>query len=170
MNIKWIGAILVIVGCGGFGFSIAANYLQEERRIRQMIQAIQFMQCELQFHLTPLPELCRQAGGISGGAIREVLCSLASELESRKEPDAASCMAAVLKKNQTLSGRCRRLLRQLGKTLGRFDLEGQLQGLQTVCAACLEARDSLQKDRDTRLRSYRTLGLCAGAALAILFL
>ena len=40
MNIKWIGAILVIVGCGGFGFSIAANYLQEERRIRQMIQAI----------------------------------------------------------------------------------------------------------------------------------
>ena len=67
-------------------------------------------------------------------------------------------------------GICRRLLRQLGKTLGRFDLEGQLQGLQAVCAACLEARDSLQKDRDTRLRSYRTLGLCAGAALAILFL
>lgn len=170
MNFKWIGAIMVIMGCGGFGFSIAANYLQEERRIRLIIQAIQFMQCELQFHLTPLPELCRQAGGISGGAIREVFFNLASELESRKEPDAASCMATVLRRNQSLSGRCRRLLRQLGKTLGRFDLEGQLQGLQAVCTACLEAGEGLRKDRNTRLRSYRTLGLCAGAALAILFL
>jgi len=27
----------------------------------------------------------------------------------------------------------------------------------------------MSKDRDVRLRSYQTLGLCAGAALAILF-
>ena len=128
------------------------------------------MQCELQYRLTPLPELCRQAGQASGGAIREVLEGLASELEWQTAPDAASCMATVLGRSCTLSGRCRRLLNQMGKTLGRFDLEGQLNGLQAVCTACVEASERLQRDRDVRLRSYRTLGLCAGAALAILFL
>lgn len=170
MSYRWIGAILVVAGCGGFGFSIAASYLQEERRLRELIRALQFMQCELQYRLTPLPELCRQAGQASGGAIREVLEGLASELEWQTAPDAASCMATVLGRSCTLSGRCRRLLNQMGKTLGRFDLEGQLNGLQAVCTACVEASERLQRDRDVRLRSYRTLGLCAGAALAILFL
>lgn len=95
---------------------------------------------------------------------------LAAELEWQTEPDAASCMDSVLKRTQTLSARSRRLLHQLGKTLGRFDLEGQLQGLQATCSACIAASNSLREDRTVRLRSYQTLGLCAGAALAILFL
>ena len=57
----------------------------------------------------------------------------------------------------------------MGSSLGRFDLEGQLQGLESVRIYCREQLDELSKDRDVRLRSYQTLGLCAGAALAILF-
>ena len=53
--------------------------------------------------------------------------------------------------------------------IGRFDLEGQLQGLESVRVYCRDQLDNLAKDRDVRLRSYQTLGLCAGAALAILF-
>ena len=170
MSCKWIGAIFIVAGCGGFGFSVAANYRQEERRLRELIRALQLMQCELQYRLTPLPELCRLAGQASGGVIKEVLMGLAAELEWQTEPDAASCMDSVLKRTQTLSARSRRLLHQLGKTLGRFDLEGQQQGLQATCSACIAASNSLREDRTVRLRSYQTLGLCAGAALAILFL
>ena len=36
-------------------------------------------------------------------------------------------------------------------------------------AVCQELK-LLQSDRDTRLRSYRILGLCAGAALVILLI
>lgn len=169
MTYKWIGAVLVIVGCGGFGFSMAAAHRQEERRLGQLIRALQYMQCELQYHLTPLPELCRQAGAEAGGAVGEVLRGLAQELETQSFPDAASCMRAAIGKSPDLSPGCRRLLVQLGRSLGRFDFSGQLQGLQAVKAACREQRRRLEKDREIRLRSYRTLGLCAGAALAILF-
>ena len=154
MSCKWIGAIFIVAGCGGFGFSVAANYRQEERRLRELIRALQLMQCELQYRLTPLPELCRLAGQASGGIIKEVLMGLAAELEWQTEPDAASCMDAVLKRTQTLSARSRRLLHQWGKTLGRFDLEGQLQVLsprgariwQTVSpkAACASPVSSSQ--------------------------
>ena len=62
MSIKWIGAILVIVGCGGVGFSMAAAYRRQETALRELMGTLDFMSWELQFRLTPLPELCRRAG------------------------------------------------------------------------------------------------------------
>ena len=58
---------------------------------------------------------------------------------------------------------------QLGKSLGRFDLNGQLQGIEQVRAHCRRELSSLENGRDQRIRGYQTLGVCAGAALAILF-
>ena len=55
MNYRWIGAVLVIAGCGGFGFSIAAGYKREESTLRQLIQALNTMEWELSYRLTPLP-------------------------------------------------------------------------------------------------------------------
>ena len=85
-------------------------------------------------------------------------------------PDAASCMTAALKRSHELPRRIRGIMKQLGHTLGRFDLPGQKQGLEEVKEACRMELEALGKNRETRLRSYGTLGLCAGAALAILFL
>ena len=78
-------------------------------------------------------------------------------------------MNAVLDK-LNLSSITKQLLRNLGRSLGRFDLEGQLRGIDAVRHETLEALEKLTHDQDERLRSYQTLGLCAGAALAILLL
>ena len=169
MNCKWIGAILIIAGCGGFGFSIAAGCRREERLLRQLIQALQYMHWELQYKLTPLPELCRQTGKAASGIVRDIFLGLARELDWQASPDVSGCMSAALKRNRDLPRNIRRLFVQLGHCLGRFDLQGQLQGLEAVRSACEGALAELNKNRDVRLRSYQTLGLCAGAALAILF-
>jgi len=168
MNLKWIGAALVIAGCGGFGCSIAAAYRAEQRMLRQLLRGLETMRWELQYRLTPLPELCRLAGKESGGKLGTVFRDLARELDRHAEPDAAGCMRLALR-DAGLSPGLRRLLMQLGRGLGRYDLSGQLQGLQAVERACRMEEEKLEKDRAVRLRSYRTLGLCAGAALVILF-
>ena len=68
-----------------------------------------------------------------------------------------------------LPKRVREGFRLLGQNLGRFDLQGQLKGMETVRNYCDLELESLGKNREERMRSYQTLGLCAGAALAILF-
>lgn len=170
MNLRWIGAILVITACGGFGISVAAGYRREEEALRQLMRITKFMQWELKYRLTPLPELCRQAAGEGRGQMRDVMLGLAAELDSQVSPDAYSCMRAVLLKAEGLPRRVRRLFSQMGRSLGRFDLEGQLEGLECVISACREQLTQLQSSKIRNLRSYQTLGLCAGAALAILFL
>ena len=169
MSYKWVGAVLVIAACGGFGVSLAAGHRRQERLLRQLLRALHTMRWELQYRLTPLPELCRRAGEETPGPLREIFRGLSRELDAQVRADVPGCMQSVLKKTGDLPVSMRRMLRQLGRTLGRFDLEGQLQGLDAVKAAREEELAELSRNRETRLRSYQTLALCAGAALAILF-
>lgn len=170
MNVKLIGAVLIIIACGGFGFLLAYNHRKEEQALRQLIGALDFMECEIQYHLTPLPELCRQAAKECGGAIRGVLITLAAEMEDQVSPDVASCMNAALAREKDIPKAARECFRKLGSSLGRFDLPGQLKGLEAIRALCRQELERLSQNRDVRLRSYQTLGLCAGAALVILFI
>ena len=63
-----------------------------------------------------------------------------------------------------------RILRELGTSLGQFHLNGQLAGLRTMKAHSEYILEELSRNRDNRLRSYQTLGICTGAALAILLI
>lgn len=165
---KWIGALLIIGGCGMFGFSMAANHKREEKALMSLLSALDYMQCELQYRLTPLPDLCRQAGEQNKTQIGQVLLMLARELECQLRPDVESGMEAVLKSDNFLPSRTRAAFETLGASLGRFDLDGQIRGLEAVRSFCRTELEQLGANRDVRLRSYQTLGLCAGAAVAIL--
>ena len=160
----------MISGCAGFGFSLAAEHKRREGRLFQLIRALERMECELQYMLTPLPELCRSAADASSGIIRRVFLAYAGELEERTMPDAASCMQAVVSDSGIPSQLLRYLLVQLGLSLGRFDLQGQLRGLEAVRRQCEMELERLSQGRNERLRCYKTLGICAGLALAILFI
>lgn len=169
MTVKFLGATLIILGCGYCGFSITAAYKREETALRQLIGALDFMQCELQYRMTPLPDLCRQAGIENKNQIGKFLINLADELESQISPDVYGCVRAALACMSDLPKRIVKAFEIMGTSLGRFDAEGQIRGLETVRAYCRSEIDVLSVNRDARLRSYQTLGLCMGAALAILF-
>ena len=167
MGFKWIGAILIISACGGFGFMLALSHRQEEKSLRSLIGALDFMVSELHFRETPIPELCRRAAGECGHGVGLVLFSLAEELDQNRYPNVDVCM------DRALSGRdlppvTLQNLHLLGSSLGRFDLEGQLNGLEKVREKCRGDLYSFTDNREQRLRNYQTLSLCAGAALAIL--
>lgn len=170
MGLKWIGALLIVVSCTACGFSIAAGKRREERLLLQLQTILQFMENELQYRLTSLPEMCYMIAAETKGSLHDVFSKLHRELNSQMLPDAGSCMAAAIRESGELPSRIRSMLAQLGHGLGRYDLEGQLQGIRVVRRRSEESLEYIRKNRDERLRSYQTLGICAGAALAIVLL
>lgn len=170
MNLKWIGAALIVAGCGGFGFLMARNISREVSALQRLMGILDYMSCELEYRLTPLPEALRKATVSRDGCVNRVLISLAEELESQVAPDVISCMRAALAKTPELPKRTRAMLEELGISLGAFDLTGQLKGLEAVRQNCSRVLSELEQNRAQRTRSYQTLGLCAGAALAVLFI
>ena len=169
MILKLIGAVFVVVGCGGIGFRIAANHRCEEKNLRQLIGILDYMECELQYRMTPLPELCRQASKEFSGLLGSIFKELSMQMDAQNSSDLKKCMFVALEKTGQLPPLTQEELLFLGKTIGRFDMEGQLKGLEAVRQDCRRQVEALSFNRESRLRSYQTLGLCAGAALAILF-
>lgn len=167
MDYKWIGAVLIISACGGFGFSLSSGHRREERTLRNLISVMDFMASELHYRATPLPELCFLAEKESRGALKQVFAALGSGLNGTLFPNVSFSMEAALESAE-LPPITHRNLQLLGTTLGRFDLDGQLKGLEAVRSACRKDLETLSAERELRLHNYQTLSLCAGAALAIL--
>ena len=168
MNLKLVGTVCVIFSCAGCGFLIAAQHLTKIRLLRNLISVLDYMQCELQYRRTQLPQLCRQAAQQVEGKVRQLFDTLADELDAQISPDAYRCMSAALHKVNATGSVWGEILAELGKSLGKFDISGQIQGLEHARMICREQLEYLMHDKDNRMRSYQTLGLCAGAAIAIL--
>lgn len=170
MYIKLIGAAFIIVSCGSVGFRIASSHRKEVRILRQLISAMDRMQWELEYRLTPLPELCRIAAESIQGVVGSILSEAAVEMDNQISPNVACCVQNVLARTKDIPPSVREILTHMGQNLGEFDVDGQIKGIDSVRQECHLALKKLTENEDVRLRSYQTLGLCAGAALAILFI
>ena len=170
MMLRLIGAALIIAACGGAGSYMGIQYHREIVVLRQFQQTLEYMQQEMAYHLSPLPELCRGAAARSSGSLRKFWEQTAMEMESQIAPDAVSCMDAAANKVTSLPKYTAQALGMLGKILGCFDLEGQQKAMQPVHQFCEDKLAELEENKTQRIRNYQTLGLCAGAALAILFI
>ena len=170
MMIRLIGAVLVITASTAMGFGVAAAHKKETLALQHLIRALEFMSWELEYRMPPLSELCRLTALQVTGPVRMLFMNLERELQMQIAADATCCMAVAIDKTDKLPAIVIQNLLLLGKTLGRFDLSGQLSGIASVCQLCCRDLEGLQNNQQLRLRSYRTLGICAGIALVILFI
>jgi len=170
MTVKWIGACMVFLGCGGFGFAIASVYKREVRCLKDLLRVIDYMECELEYRKLPLPELCRRAATVCTGSISAAMNGIANELENQIMPNVRGCINATLKKRKDIPTYALKIFQSLEKCLGAFDADTQLKALTAVRQECRFELDLLERNQLNRIHSYRVLGVCAGAAIAILFL
>ena len=170
MGIKLIGAVLIIVGCGGCGLKLASNHRRAGKALRDLISALEYMALELEYKLTPLPALCMDVESVVEGCVGQALGRLGQILQVQIYPNVPEAMAAVVKETAGLPLLAAEQLLSLGKTLGRFDLSGQLRGLNSCRTQCCHLLEELEHNQAQRLRSYQTLSFCAGVALAILLI
>ena len=170
MTLKLLGAFIIVIGCGGCGFAIALSHKRETCALQQLISALEFMRCEMQYRLTPLPELCKLTALTHNGPIKTYFDNLSKELEQQISPNVQLCAEATLARCKTMPAITAEALQDLFKSLGNFDLDGQLQGLSSARDLTEAKLKKHAENQDARIRSYQTLGICAGAALAILFI
>ena len=170
MMIKMIGALCIVTACAGFGILISTFHKQEVNSLKDLISALDYMECELQFRMTALPDLCRRTAAECDGKLRRVFLTLSNELEDQIAPDVGQCMRSSLDKISDIPKQTSQCLVILGDSLGRFDLDGQLKSLESVRMECRERLKKLNDKSEKNLRSYQTLGICAGAALVILLM
>lgn len=170
MTIRILGAILIISGCTGVGYALSRNYRREERAMEDLVQCLEWMMCEMNYRMPPLAALFRGAAEVCKGTVSQTMGQMAYELEQQLTPNIGACMHAAIAAVPNLPEKPGDHLRALGTSLGHFDLEGQIDRLQAASILCKQELKRMSNERETRLRNYQTLGICAGVALVIILL
>lgn len=169
MIFRIVGAAFIISACGGFGFLLSVAHKKEVRALYSFINALDTMECELLYKQTALPDLCREIAATQTGAVKQLFALLGDELNSQIRPNVASCIQAVVSRTENLSPTIMEAFISMGKSLGRYDIEGQLLETRALRAEIHRKLENLRQDQSIRVKNYRTFGLCAGIALVILF-
>lgn len=170
MSIKLIGAACITIGCTGFGYLVAHSIRSECRSLRQLIVALEYIICEIEYRRTPLPELFRLASSVCSGALCGLFLSIAKELENQILPDARKSIEVALKKHIDIPKYTANCISLLGETIGLFDLNGQMKSLESVKAEAERLLSLINEDLVCKARCYKTLGISAGVALVIIFI
>lgn len=165
---KAVGAFFVVIGCGSFGFLKASNARKAVKELTVFLNGIVRIKLEMQYQLQPLPCIFRTAAGYLDGLIGQVFLRFADEMESQCHPDLYSCMMGAVAGHSKISQETKDFLLLLAKNLGNLDLDNQLVALEHVEKLCGKERSKLEEEISKQKRYYETLGLCAGATLAII--
>ena len=168
--IHWVGAILVIAAGSLCGFSMARSYSALEQGLRQLVVGLEIMHCQIQYRLTTVPELCRILSAACTGTVAQVFSDLEAALEQEDACRLPLSMAEALRQNPELPEPCVRSFRRIGQMLGQMDLQSQLKSIELETERLRGTLRQVAEERPGRVKSYRTLGIGCGVALAIVLL
>lgn len=168
--VKIVGILLVILGASGTGFSMAFSVRQTVSVVQQLVSALEQMKNEISFRRTPLPELMGLLEAQSRGPVSEFFGRMAAELSQRQARSVDAIVRTQAAAIRAFSPPVRQILVQLGGGLGQYDAEGQLRSIDLALLRLRGLLEQYRADQQSRIRSYCTLGICGGLAIAILAL
>ena len=167
MMVRICGAVLIILGCGGVGFAMSGHLRREEQALGELVRGLEWMICQMQYQIPPLAAIFLGAADVTYGEVSRLFEQIGRRLEHQNAPSVAGCIDAALKAVPTVSLKAADQLRQLGTSLGQLDMEGQIMQFKSAAALCRQELQRISEERESRMRLYRTLGICIGVAVVI---
>ena len=165
--IRLIGAAMIICGAGSFGIAKTLQFYRQQRHLRAFLNALEILKCELNYTLFPLPKLCRVTAERSERICAEFLRKYAAILED------GSCRSVAAREALSFVKIClppdaSMAIIVLFSTLGRYDLDGEENILNLTQHRLKSALERGETEKRPMAKGYALLGVCTGAAIAIL--
>lgn len=170
MMIRWIGAICIVAGSGFIGLFYILEHFKTTRMIRQLVIATKYIERELRYRQLAVPELLLNTADYCGGILKQLFTKLVDRINMQQDFDISASMDIIIQDQSFLPEPVKELLRIWSKGFGHFDLQGQLEGLEEFSVECKSRLETLTQEQGVKMRSYQTLALCTGAAVAILLI
>lgn len=170
---RWLGLGLVVVACAGWGWLRAAELARRPGELRVLRTALQALESEIGFGVTPLPAACQRIAGLYPEPAASLFRRTGDGLTAADPaPAPAAWRRAVLEvtRASALTPDDARILLALGPYLGVTDRDDQIRHLRLAMHR-LEAAEAGARELEQRWgRLYRYGGLLAGALIGLLLL
>ncbi|TCP31174.1 stage III sporulation protein AB [Scopulibacillus darangshiensis] len=167
---KIIGALIIIMATTLAGFILARRYSDRPKQLRQLRNALQSLEAEIMYGLTPVKE----ASVHLSEQLPEPLASFFSQLVVKLNDGAESLQTAwdetieVFWHQTALKSSEKEILHQFGATLGKHDSENQKKQIQ-MALSHLEREESDARDMQAKYEKMtKSLGFLTGLLVVLL--
>ncbi len=169
--IRLMGALLTAGGMAWMGWAAARRLSRRMSLLNQLTAALEQMDREISYRLTPMPALLEGLAVGYPGPVGDLFA------RCRQGMAALGCRSlgqiwrsAVAATPLDLDGQALECLLELGNVLGQYEEEGMRAALGRAIAALTRAEETARAEVEQRGRMYRVLGVTAGGILVILLL
>ena len=163
---KILGLVFLFTACVSLGFLYCENKKRRLRTLRELVNVLERMEGELGTNNLPLPDLCVLLACNSRGAVKSFFESVTEKLSRLGELSFAEMWGQAVMENLTeVSEMDRDALRQLGSSLGRYQLTQQLNALDS----CRRMLYRSLEEAERMLPNQQKLGLGLAVSAGILF-
>ena len=171
MMVRLIGFLCVAAGAAASGFGIASEVKKQCVFYRRLLDALEFLRTEIEFHLTPLRDICNQLSGMVGKPLDVIFHEVGNSLsDAAGRPAGVLMRRAILNQGTGLPKAGREVMEGLFDVLGKQDVIAQVRAVDLSIERTKSALNQLEKEKQDRCRTYRTIGICAGLAVAVILL
>lgn len=171
--LKGIGALCIILSASAVGFGFAGNIRRQARQTAALVEALGYLKSEILYRRTALPQALETLGqNVSDPAVAALFARCAELLTQNRTLGVPPAFRAALAQTRglMLPVQAQQTLLTLSLSLGQFDLEGQSRALELAAERLSAQLRTLEQGKTVRCRSYATIGICAGMALAVILL
>lgn len=169
---RLIGALLVIGAAGSFGVNSMWRMSLRVRALRGLITALEMMRSEICDRMTPLPELvnllCEEISPPANRLflrLRQAMGELGIQRFSYIWSDVVDHAHEL-----ELEAGERQVLSDLGKTLGRYDIENQRHMISYTLRRLEGFLEKAEEARRTQGKVHAVLSLAVGAFVVLILL
>lgn len=169
--LKLVGAVLVLGAGTMAGFYQAQQFATRPRQLREIILALQRLETEISYGLTPLPDALERIST----SLREPLKSLFQTAALYMRPDyGLSAQDSIRKalgeywKRTSMRSAEREVLEQLSSVLGTSDRQDQIKHIELAALQLQHEETAARDDQVKYEKMSKSLGLLIGALIVIL--
>lgn len=166
--IKWTILIAILCFSTMLGKAFANQYKDREKELKQVRSAFNMLKTKISYTYEPLPQIFLEMGTDFEGEIGH-LFQLASI--KMKELSAGEAWKYSLEHVRTnLKAEDKKVLENLENLLGRTSIEGQLSEIELIEQFLEKQIEIAEEERRKNEKLYRSLGIMAGAMIAIILI
>ena len=169
--LRFLGAVLLMGGASAIGFSAAAHLRARVACLRAFTGAVEYLEREMAFRLTPIPLLFDMLARSASAPAAGFFARCSRELERIGEKPLNLLWREALEKSSLpIEDDEEQVLAELGDVLGRYDGDAQREAFALAHARLDRMLERAEEERDRLEKVYGALGLSAGAFLLLLLL
>jgi len=167
--LKIIIYIVLFTCCYLIGALIAKKYANRVSELKDFRNALNMFKTKIKFTYEPIPDIFKQICNSLDNSVGNVF-KKASENMKYKTAEYAWVKAIEEQENLNLTKEDIDVLKNLGKLLGKVDIEGQTRDIELVESFLDTQIDKSEKEKATNEKLYKTLGIVCGFVLVIILI